>query len=96
MATKRKAVTITPLEEEVPQELSNILSAFDSNPVVEEEEIKVKSSKPKLVKVIALRKFNSSIGGSWYYGEVNKTMLVPVDVAELWLKDTKRPKIKVV
>jgi hypothetical protein len=98
LVTNKKDVVVTPLDEEVPQELASILNSFDSS--IEEEEPAIKAIptvvKLKLVKVMALRKFTSCVGKTWYYGEKNKTLLVPQSVADLWLKDTKRPKIRIV
>jgi hypothetical protein len=87
------------LNEEVPASMEKLLGEF--TPAVREDTpapIKVEPSvyKPRLVKVMGLRKYNSSFGKLWFYVEKDKTLLVPDFVAEEWLKDTKNPKIKVV
>jgi hypothetical protein len=98
-ASKPKEVVITPLNEEISETMSKILDSFNSDVGDLGENfvpIQATSLKPKLVRVQILRKFKSIVGKTWYYGEKDRTMLVPDFVADFWMTDTKRPKIKII
>ncbi len=97
MAQKTKNIKealVMSVDEEVPTAISEILDSFQSDIPTDEPPVEVESLKPKMVKVQALRKFQSCIGKTWYYGEKDLIMLVPNFVADQWMKDIQHPRIR--